>query len=144
MSFLSKIFSKGAKDIIDSSGNIIDKISTSDQEKMNAKNELSSIVFDSLNTLQNAQKEIILSETKGNWLQRSWRPLVMLTFTALIVLGAFIEIPYLENNSRFWTLLEIGLGGYVIGRSVEKVSENVTKNSDISFLRKKDRKDIYG
>ena len=144
MSFLSKIFSKGAKDIIDSSGNVIDKISTSDQEKMNAKNELSNIVFDSLNTLQNAQKEIILSETKGNWLQRSWRPLVMLTFTLLIVLGAFIEIPYLENNSRFWTLLEIGLGGYVIGRSVEKVSENVTKNSDISFLRKKDRKDIYG
>lgn len=144
MSFLSKIFSKGAKDIIDSSGNVIDKISTSDQEKMNAKNELSNIVFDSLNNLQNAQKDIILSETKGNWLQRSWRPMVMLTFTALIVLGAFIEIPYLENNSKFWILLEIGLGGYVIGRSVEKVSENVTKNSDISFLRKKDRKDIYG
>jgi hypothetical protein len=76
---------------------------------------------------------------QGNWLQKSWRPLVMLTFTIMIVLGAFKEIPYLESSSQFWQLLELGLGGYVIGRTVEKVSETVTQNIDLTFLKKKDR-----
>lgn len=144
MSFLTKIFSKGAKELIDSGGNLIDKISTSDQEKLNAKNELSNIVLSALNNLQNAQRDIILAEAQGNWLQRSWRPLVMITFAALIVIGAFVDIPYLADSSPFWTLLKIGLGGYVIGRSAEKISENVTKNSDLSLLRKKDRKNNFG
>ncbi len=144
MSFLSKIFSKGAKDILDSSGKIIDNIATSDQEKLNAKNQLSKIVLDSLGDIHKHQRDVIMSETQGNWLQRSWRPLVMLTFAGIVVAGAFVDIPYLENDSKFWVLLEIGLGGYVIGRSVEKVSHTVTKNADITLLRRKDRKDIYG
>ena len=29
---------------------------------------------------------------------------------------------FYRNTSRFWDLLEIGIGGYVIGRSAEKVA----------------------
>lgn len=144
MSFLSKIFSKGASDLIKSGGDVIDNIATNDEEKLKAKNELTNIVLGSLNNMQNAQRDVLLAESSGTWLQRSWRPIVMLTFTAMIVTGAFVEIPYLDNDSKFWILLEIGLGGYVIGRSVEKIANNVTKNADLTFIKRKERKDIYG
>ncbi|MCG8410593.1 MAG: holin family protein, partial [Bacteroidales bacterium] len=84
MNFLSKIFSSGAKNIIDSSGKIIDNLATSDQEKLEAKNQLTSTVLTALTELQNAQRDIILAEAKGNWLQRSWRPIVMLSFTFVV------------------------------------------------------------
>lgn len=75
MNFLSKLFSKGAKNILAEGGQIVDRISTTDEEKMKAKNDLSNIVFTALNEMQSAQKDIIMSETQGSKLQRSWRPL---------------------------------------------------------------------
>ena len=53
-------------------------------------------------------------------MQRNWRPITMLTFLALVVCDSF---GWLANPlaSEAWTLLQIGLGGYVAGRSVEKV-----------------------
>ena len=152
MSFLSKIFSGGAKDILDQGGKIIDNISTSDDEKSKAKNDLTNIVMTSLTNIQNAQKEIILSESSGNWLQRSWRPIVMLSFAFIVVYSFFLQPAFFPKAvvvkdslpDHFWTLLEIGIGGYVVGRSAEKVAATVTKNVDMPFVRKKDRKDIYG
>ena len=75
MKFLSKLFSSGAKDILDQSGKLIDHLSTSDEEKSKAKNDLTIIVMTALTSIQNAQKEVLLSESSGNWLQRSWRPM---------------------------------------------------------------------
>jgi hypothetical protein len=37
-----------------------------------------------------------------------------------------LRIPELENE--FWNLLQLGIGGYVIGRSAEKISEKITIN----------------
>ena len=152
MKFLSKIFSSGAKDILQEGGKIIDHLATSDAEKSNAKNELTNIVMTSLTNIQNAQKEIILSESSGNWLQRSWRPIVMLAFAFIVVYSFFLQPAFFPNAvvvkdsipDHFWTLLEIGIGGYVVGRSVEKVATTVTKNVDLPFVKKKDRKNIYG
>lgn len=152
MKFLSKIFSSGAKDILDQGGKIIDNLTTSDSEKFNAKNELTNIVMTSLTNIQNAQKDIIMSETSGNWLQRSWRPIVMLAFAFIVVYSFFLQPAFFPKAivvkdsipDHFWTLLEIGIGGYVVGRSVEKVATTVTKNVDMPFVRKKDRKNIYG
>ncbi|MBN1926453.1 MAG: hypothetical protein JW798_11515 [Prolixibacteraceae bacterium] len=151
---LSQIFSKSASDIIDGTGKVIDNLTTTDQEKLAAKNELTRTVLQSLNVLQNAQRDVLLSEAQGTWLQRSWRPILMLTFGFIIVYAYFIEPAFLKPDPanavaniidhKFWTLLEIGIGGYVIGRSAEKISSTVTKNTDITLLRKKDRKDIYG
>ena len=64
-------------------------------------------------------------EARGNWLQRSWRPIVMLAFALVILSGMFMESTLLSDSSRLWDLLEIGLGGYVIGRSGEKVTESL-------------------
>jgi len=139
MSFIKSIVSSIGGKVLDSAGSIIDNLTTTDEEKHAAKERLSLIVFDALNEAMKLQTEVLKTEMQGNWLQKSWRPLVMLTFTAMIVFGAFKEIPYLESSSPFWQLLELGLGGYVIGRTVEKVSETVTQNIDLTFLKKKDR-----
>ncbi len=145
MKFLGKIFKNGADEVINGVGNILDKTVTNDGEKLQAKEQISRLVLDSLNKLQDMQKEVILSETSGNWLQRSWRPIVMLIFTGIIVLGVFYDdIAFLDQESPFWTILKLGLGGYVIGRSTEKVASTISKNQDITFLRKKDRKDAMG
>lgn len=152
MNFLSKLFSKGAKNILAEGGQIVDRISTTDEEKMKAKNDLSNIVFTALNEMQSAQKDIIMSETQGSKLQRSWRPLVMLSFAFIIVYSYFIQPAFFPKaismaeqlKPEFWELLKLGLGGYVIGRSAEKIANSVTKNVDLPFLRKKDRKDVYG
>jgi hypothetical protein len=80
--------------------------------------------------LQKLQTEIILAEANGNWLQRSWRPVLMLAFGFIVIYVKFIAplfslpIPPLENE--FWNLLQLGIGGYVVGRSVEKVAKNIT------------------
>jgi hypothetical protein len=76
------------------------------------------------------QTEIIVTEAKGNWLQRSWRPMLMLAFGFIVIYVKFLApvfnltIPELEIE--FWELLKIGIGGYVVGRSAEKISKNIT------------------
>ena len=72
-----------------------------------------------------ARSEIIKTEAASdNWLAASWRPITMLTFTTLIVARWFgwaapnlAEAEYL----KLWDIVQLGLGGYVIGRSVEKI-----------------------
>lgn len=68
---------------------------------------------------QERQERVLTTEAAGNWLQRSWRPLVMLVFAAVVLVGTFVPLPMLEDGSRFWDLLEIGLGGYILGRGME-------------------------
>ena len=36
---------------------------------------------------------------KGNWLQRSWRPVIMLAFTVVILVGMFTDLPMPEDTS---------------------------------------------
>ena len=119
MGFLSKLFSGGAKEIMDGASNILDKTITNEGEKLHAKQQLSEVVFSALNSLQNAQRDIILAETKGNWLQRSWRPLLMLLFGFIVAYAKFIApafgLPNAELEPEFWGLLQIGVGGYVVG-----------------------------
>lgn len=140
---LKNWFNKAKADIIDSAGELIDKTFTNDEERLTAKNQLADLVMTKLNEGLAMQRDVLVAEIQGNGLQRNWRPLVMLAFAGIIVYEYFVAPLFSLTSAnlpgRFFDLLEIGLGGYVIGRSVEKVAESVTKNVDISFLKKKDR-----
>lgn len=73
----------------------------------------------------NAAVQIILADAQGNALQRSWRPLLFLTFGGLIVARWFgWSAPNLAPGEyeHLWNIVELALGGGVIGRSVEKVA----------------------
>lgn len=63
-----------------------------------------------------------------HWLAACWRPILMLTFGALIVarwLG--YSAPGISENEilKLWSIVELGLGGYVIGRSAEKIIPSI-------------------
>jgi len=73
-----------------------------------------------LETLK-AKTSVIVAEATGeSWLQRNWRPITMLTFLILVCLDSFGMLAF-RLAPQAWTLLQIGLGGYVVGRSAEKV-----------------------
>ena len=73
-----------------------------------------------------AQASIITAEAKGGWLQRNWRPLLMLTFAGLVVAHWFgftaPNIPESVQNSLLNIVL-VGVGGYIAGRSGEKIMD---------------------
>ena len=104
---------------------VIDELFTSDEERLHAKNEILKVLKDQQLELQRLETEIIVAEANGNWLQRSWRPMLMLAFGFIVIYVKFIAplfslpIPPLENE--FWNLLQIGIGGYVIGRTGAKM-----------------------
>ncbi|MDQ7082649.1 MAG: 3TM-type holin [Aquificota bacterium] len=79
--------------------------------------------------LLQAQTQIITTEAKSeSWLTRSWRPITMLTFTALLVadwLGFTAPNLTPEMKAKLYDIIQLGLGGYVIGRSAEKVVKEV-------------------
>lgn len=110
--------------------NTIDKLFTSDEERLHAKNEMLKVLKEQQIELQRLQTTIIIEEAKGNWLQRSWRPIVMLAFAFIVIYVKFLapvfglDTPPLENE--FWNLLQLGIGGYVLGRTGEKIVKEYT------------------
>jgi len=125
-SFISNIFEPAVK--------LIDEIHTSDEEKLQlqaqikaVENELLAKVIDYESKLLESKTSIITAEATGqSWMQRNWRPITMLTFLALVVLNSFgLLVTPLADEA--WTLLQIGLGGYVAGRSAEKMTQQYLK-----------------
>ena len=84
-------------------------------------------VLDYETKLMDNQAAIIKAEATGqSWLQRNWRPITMLTFLILVVCDSFGILAF-RLSDEAWVLLQIGLGGYVAGRSAEKITSQVMK-----------------
>lgn len=72
-----------------------------------------------------AAAKIIVAEAQGeSWLQRNWRPLLMVMF-GVIIANNYLIVPLFNTPSALippdmWDLLKLGVGGYVVGRTVEK------------------------
>ena len=128
---MKKIFEFLSGNVISEVGKVLDNLFTNEEEQKKAKNEVFRILKEKELQLRQMQTEIIVTEAKGNWLQRSWRPILMLAFGFIVIYVKFIaplfdlRIPELENE--FWNLLQLGIGGYVIGRSAEKIAKDVIK-----------------
>lgn len=104
------------KGIVETVAGVIERLSISSTEKKRLKQELETLLVDYEREHLQVQSGVLRSEAQGNWLQRSWRPVIMLAFAVVILAGMFTDLPLLEDTSRFWDLLEIGLGGYIVGR----------------------------
>ena len=110
------------KNVVGAVGKVIDGLTLPAREKRQLEADLLTLLAEYEKEMVRSRSAAVVEEARGNWLQRSWRPLVMLVF-ALIVLA----LPILSDTSRFWDLLEIGLGGYVIGRGGEKMAAAIFK-----------------
>lgn len=128
---MKKIFDFITGDIIGAVGKVIDDLFTNDEERIKAKNEVFQILKEKELELRKLQTEVIVTEAQGNWLQRSWRPILMLGFGFIVMYNKFFapafNLPNAELENEFWNLLQLGVGGYVIGRSAEKIAKDVIK-----------------
>lgn len=135
MDFVSGIFKPAA--------DLIDNVHTSEEERLELKNvlvklqnevttkqiDLLSKQMDLEKQLLEAQTSILTTESKSeSWIARSWRPITMLTFLVIIVLHSLNAIELKPDFAeQFMTLVQIGLGGYVVGRSAEKAAPAIAK-----------------
>lgn len=118
--------------------NLIDELHTSDEEKLAIKAEMFKIqqditgkVIDYESKLMENQSKIILAEAGGeSWLQRNWRPLMMVWFATLLGLYWFGFTPpnlTQETINQLFILMQLGIGGYIVGRSGEKIIPQVVE-----------------
>ena len=119
----------------------IDSIHTSEEEKL----ALKAVILSSeaefriemakiSETIVGHQASIIKAEAASkHWLAATWRPILMLSFGFVILysviaptLGAApIDLEGIPD--RFWSLMTVGIGGYVGGRTIEKVAPAIVE-----------------
>ena len=117
----------------------VDKVVDSKEEKEKIKAKIQEQALAGEMKELSTAANIILAESKSeSWIARSWRPLLMM-IAILIIANNYLFVPYanaffnfgivLELPDALWTLLTIGVGGYTLGRSSEKVAERLRKPS---------------
>jgi len=129
------------KDAGNAVSGIIDKIVTTDKERLALDKEIKDVINTFAGKMMDVQRDIVLAEVNGNTLQRCWRPIIMLAFGFIVIYEYFISkvfnLPPANLPPNFWDLLEIGLGGFVIGRSVEKIAGNLSNNGIVIGKKQK-------
>ena len=126
-------------------GKIIDDVQTSGEEKLKAKTKLLAIQSDLSKaaleyeaTIIKEQASIVRAESASqSWLARNWRPIAMLTFITLVVLhwtGHTSDNVTEDEALAMFQLIKIGLGGYVVARTTEKILPAV-----VEAMKKKER-----
>jgi len=138
MSFLAAIPIIGS--IIDKGLGIIDKAVPDKDLARKLKHEFESSVmsmdYSVIEKELDARAKIITSETGGAGIKAWWRPVTMLVFVYIVahnyILAPIIQMFYppmvvLEIPPDLWMLLKLGIGGYIVGRSGEKMIEKWKK-----------------
>jgi hypothetical protein len=106
-------------------GHVVDRI-LPDKEAANAA-KLKLFELQQAGELQElaSRAGIVKAEAESShWLASNWRPITMLVFVGLIVARWFgWAAPNLSESEylHLWDIVELGLGGYVVGRSAEKI-----------------------
>lgn len=95
-------------------------------KRMQLEQQLQMQILSQASAIEEAAASIVKAEAQSeNWLAASWRPITMLTFLSLIVARWFgWSAPGISEvlEAKLFDIIEIGLGGYVIGRSAEKMA----------------------
>jgi len=110
-------------------GDVLDKVLPDPTAQAEAKLKLMELAQKGEFAEMNARADIIKAEASSeSWLAQSWRPILMLTFGALIVARWMgFAAPGISEGEilKLWDIVELGLGGYVIGRTAEKIVPQV-------------------
>ena len=64
---------------------IVDDVVEDKDAANNLKFQIQKQLIETKPTELGAQAKIVLAEAQGSWLQRNWRPLLMVTFAGLVV-----------------------------------------------------------
>ena len=114
-------------------GKVIDKAFPDAEQRQQANQAVTELLLNGeLQTLAQ-QAGVIQAEAKGDsFLQRSWRPIVMLVFTTLVVcrwMGWSAPNLDAEVELKLLSIIQLGIGGYIASRGFEKVARTFGKNA---------------
>ena len=125
MSIISKIFSGGADKLVESVGGVLDNLTTTKEEKLEAKRKLEELILNHEAEMQrNVTDRWKADMNSDSWLSKNVRPLVLIFLVVCTVLMIFIDAGTISFTvEQKWTdLLQIVLitviGAYFGGRSL--------------------------
>lgn len=125
-------------------GDVVKRVLPEDQNKRaEIEREINMALITNSAQIEQAAASVILAEAKSeHWITATWRPILMLTITAIVgwnyLLAPLVELAVrlfvgdqipltIPLPDELWNLLMIGVGGYVLGRSAEKVADKVKR-----------------
>ena len=127
MSILNKIFSGGAKELVKGVGGVLDNLTTTKEEKLEAQRKIQELVSDYETKMeQNITDRWKADMNSDSWLSKNVRPLVLIFLVVSTVLMIFIDAGTIKFTvEQKWTdLLQLVLitviGAYFGGRTMEK------------------------
>lgn len=110
-------------------GKVVGNLFPDPEQKAKAEQEVLIQLMQHQQQIETAAASIIQAEAaSSHWLAANWRPITMLVFLGLIVARWFgWAAPNLAEAEyiKLWSIVEFGLGGYVVGRSVEKIAPGI-------------------
>lgn len=117
---------------------LVDELHTSEEERLKAQGHLLDVqaaamqrVFEYEKSMLEGKSKIIHAEASSkHWLTANWRPITMLTFLSLVVarwFGFSAEGLQQADYDALYGVIQIGLGGYILGRSGEKIAQTFKK-----------------
>ncbi len=111
---------------------LIERVFPDKIEQDKAKARLLELTYQAKAEEYKAKSAIVTAEARGqNWLQRNWRPVTMMVFLSVIILNYILApllgavgliVPTVPIAPEMWTGLTVGIGGYIVGRSGEKIT----------------------
>ena len=128
MSFISKLFTSNTKDLVGEVGNVVDNLTTTQEEKLEAKRKIKEITLSFEAELQReVSKRWEQDMNSDSWLSKNIRPLTLIFLVVSTILLIFIdsEMINFKVQDQWIDLLQIILitiiGAYFGGRSYEKI-----------------------
>jgi len=127
MGILNKIFSGGAAELVKGVGGVLDNLTTTKAEKLEAQRKIKELVSDYETKMEaNITDRWKSDMNSDSWLSKNVRPLVLIFLVISTVLMIFIDAGTISFNVEAkWTdLLQLVLitviGAYFGGRTMEK------------------------
>ena len=127
---MSKLLSFLGGNTIEKIGGVIDNLSTSDEERMEAKRKMKEVLMQAESQAQEQVTRRWEADMKSdNWLSKNIRPLICIFLTAM-----FVIISIFDGNAGgfeiapayipiYQTLLITVYGAYFAGRSIEIIKK---------------------
>ena len=130
MGILNKIFSSAGGELVKSVGGVLDNLTTTKEEKLEAKRKLEELI---MNHEVQMEKQITsrwdADMKSDSWLSKNVRPMVLIFLIVCTMLLIFIDAGTIKFvvDDEWKSLLQLVLitviGAYFGGRSIEKVKK---------------------
>ena len=131
MSILTKIFSGGTADLVKGVGGVLDDLTTSKEEKLEAERKIKELIANyEVEMEKNITDRWKADMNSDSWLSKNVRPLILIFLVVSTVLMIFIDAGTIQFvvEEKWTDLLQLVLitviGAYFGGRTMEKRKKN--------------------